>query len=230
MRLMWEFIDTIANKKILSRWHINYDSFLDDEGKFIPTNVTAPYLVYPQDTGWSFSPKKDLTVETYRQRASVFLDKIFKSIDAKDYIVLDQFISPNVDDDMLKSYVKNLKRIHVYRDPRDVFATAISLNVPWLPKTPQEFIGFYKRARNNTVIGQNKKILYIRFEDLVLNYDENSKKIMDFIGLKKENHKYVKGFFDPSISKNNVGLYKRINRDKDIELIKNELKEFCYEG
>ncbi|MDR1952206.1 MAG: sulfotransferase domain-containing protein [Elusimicrobiota bacterium] len=219
MELMWEFVDQISDKKKLSGWDIGYASFCDDEEKSIPTNISAPYLVYPSDIGYTFASKKDLTLDVYRQRAQIFLDKVFKTIESKEYLVLDQFIGPNVSDDTIKNYVKDLKRLHVYRDPRDVFATAILLDVPWLPKKVDEFINSYKRMRERLVIGENKNIMYISFEDLVFNYEQNIKKIMDFCGLKEENHIYKKGFFDPNVSRKNIGLYKKLDNQDDIRLI-----------
>ena len=227
MRLVWEFIDSLADKSVIRYWDISYQSFSDDIGDFIPTNVIAPYMVYPQETGYAFQVRKNIDLNVYRQKAKTFLDKVFKTIESKEFLVLDQFVSPAVSDEKVNAYIPGLKRIHVYRDPRDAFATAILLDVPWLPHEAEEYVRIYQNTRKRFPIGANEDVLYMRFEDLVLNYRESVGKIMDFLGLKEENHVHKRGFFDPEISGKNVGLYKRLE-GMNWDLFERELGEWFY--
>jgi hypothetical protein len=227
MRLVWDFIDEISTKSIIRYWDISYQSYCDEIGAFIPTNVIAPYLVYPQETGYAFNVRENIALNVYRQKAKSFLDKVFKTIESEKYLVLDQFVSPQVSDETISAYIPGLKRIHVYRDPRDCFATALLLDVPWLPHKAADYVNLYRNTRKRIEIGANKDVLYIRFEDLVLNYQESAKQIMDFLGLKEANHVHKKGFFDPEISKKNVGLYKKVDA-RSIELIEKELPDWIY--
>lgn len=67
-----------------------------------------------------------------------------------------------------------------------------------------------------------------RFEDLVLDYDNTIPKVIEFLGLKKENHVAPKTQFRPEYSKKNIGLYKNHYDQDSIKYIDEHLKEFCY--
>ena len=70
--------------------------------------------------------------------------------------------------------------------------------------------------------------LLIRFEDLVLKYDETTKKIMDFIGMDASRHINPKLFFDPSVSVANIGAYRYFEDQEFIRQIEERLSKYCY--
>jgi len=54
-----------------------------------------------------------------------------------------------------------------------------------------------------------ESVMIISFEELVLDYTNSLEQIISFLGLHKSNHKYKHKYFDPSWSKNNIGIYEK---------------------
>jgi hypothetical protein len=131
-------------------------------------------------------------------------------------------------------YFDNVKLIIVDRDPRDIF-----LDLPnnkYLPnsddvmKKAKGFVAFSKKQREDARylnIGQN--VLFLRFEDLVLDYENALRRIINFTDSELGNHNKL-CFFNPDISK--VNVYKWHNAPgslkKALEYIATELPDNIY--
>jgi hypothetical protein len=129
-------------------------------------------------------------------------------------------------------FFDNPLAIVVDRDPRDnyIFAKKFLLNkgrqIP--TETVEKFVVYYRNMRKGMpyIIGSDK-ILNIRFEDLIYEYDESITKIMTFCGLKE--HTNPRTIFAPELSINNTQVFKRYPEyRKEIEYIERELPEFLY--
>jgi hypothetical protein len=68
----------------------------------------------------------------------------------------------------------------------------------------------------------------IRFEDFIRKYDETSKTINEFVGIKETNHIHKREYFNPEISAKNIGLYQNYENQDEIKYIETHLKEYCY--
>lgn len=138
------------------------------------------------------------------------------------------------------------KIIIVQRDPRDVYASNYVRDVAYIPSyevkrhwdlkmalTSADKIDlFIKRqlAQYNR-IKKNKdddRVLRLRFEEIVLNYEETLQKIYNFLNIDSSEHSLKNKFFKPELSKKNIGLWKKMDNSKEIKLIENTLQEFCY--
>jgi len=152
----------------------------------------------------------------------------------KKFILLDQAIPAN-DPLLCQRYFDNAKMIIVDRDPRDVFVdnmlwTDFLINNPNSEEEAKKFCDFFLAYRaNNAIISSN--ILRVQFEDLINHYNEKTVEIMEFLGLKAEDHTEPLRFFNPSFSKKNVGIwvkyYSKFN--KAIDYIQVHLKDYIYE-
>lgn len=91
-----------------------------------------------------------------------------------------------------------------------------------------EFVKWYKWYAERYLSVNNKDLLLIRFEDFVLNYDKVSKEITKFIGLPLTKQIKKNAFFNPDISKNNIGIYKTYEDQNAIEYIAKNLKKYLY--
>lgn len=177
------------------------------------------------------------TKRRFLQVTKSYLSKIFDDFLEKsksEYIVLDQAI-PISNADRCFDYFDDMKLIIVDRDPRDIFIDllrsksligyelGISKNVKkyieWHEKLRQEDISNYRNS---------SRIMSIRFEDLILNYEKTIQKIFSFIDL-NVSHIRKKEFLDPEISKENVGMWRNYNNKYHMELIYNSLKKYCYD-
>ena len=68
----------------------------------------------------------------------------------------------------------------------------------------------------------------MRFEDLVYNYDEATKKVRDFLHL--GDNPNPKSVFDPALSIANTQVWKRYPEyQEDIKYIEKELKEYLFD-
>lgn len=138
------------------------------------------------------------------------------------------------------SLLTRSKMIVVKRDPRDTYTNIIHGN--------NAKSGFYKRmdptfynisASSNleNFISYQRKMLsalnnvhhpnlfIIDFNDFILNYEEVSSRLNLFLGLKSENHVDQYKYFDPRISRRNVGIYKRPDLASSIQQIEEGLSD-----
>lgn len=148
-------------------------------------------------------------------------------------VILDQFLLPfnlfrvdNYFDDKLKVIV-------VERDPRDVFITnkyiwpARELTVPF-PTEANEFCEFYRKMRESEKPCNSSKILRIKFEDLIYNYDKKIKEITKFLNFSSDDHINKKSRFNPELSIKNTQLFRKQEYQEEIKIIEEKLSKYLY--
>lgn len=164
-------------------------------------------------------------------------DYIYSIIDllshGKDNVILDQFLLPfnlyRVD----RYFDDRLRVIVVERDPRDIFILnkyiwqEKQIGVPF-PLDVDLFCDFYKAMRESEIKTDSNKILRIRFEDLIYNYDTEVKKIMKFLNYKASDHIYKKKRFNPALSIKNTQLFNNNVYSKEVLVIEKKLKSYLY--
>ena len=72
------------------------------------------------------------------------------------------------------------------------------------------------------------RIVYVWYEDLVLNYDKTVQELFTRVGINSSLHTKKKKFFNPVQSSKNVGIWKKIRNSEEIKLIEKELKDHLY--
>ena len=121
----------------------------------------------------------------------------------------------------------------VDRDPRDnyVFARTRMLGkFHFMPiNRVEDFIAYYRGLRKNQPYLQNdSRVLRIRFEDMVYEYDKTSKVLRDFLKL-PENPR-PRSVFEPDLSVANTQVFKRFPQfAEDIKVIERELEEYLFD-
>lgn len=151
--------------------------------------------------------------------------------DNKEYVVLDQVVSPQNVNRYLR-YITDLKVIVVDRDPRDVFINDVIRNKDYvLPKNVDEFCQVFKMSRKTVSNSDDtERVLRINFEDMIYRYDETTLKIMEFLGLSSGNHKYPKRYFNPDKSKANTKQWERFPElQNEVARIEELLPEMLHE-
>ena len=68
----------------------------------------------------------------------------------------------------------------------------------------------------------NKKIIFIKYENFILNYEKETKRLLRFLKLKKLKNKK----FDINNSKKNIFKAKKILNKKELNLIEKKLKNY----
>lgn len=151
----------------------------------------------------------------------------------KNYIILDQAVSPN-DTQVIHRYFESAKMIIVDRDPRDMYVD----DMLWIESfdsdqqsraAGERYVQRHKALRSSMELDDD--VMYIRFEDLILNYEESVKKITEFLGFKPEDHITPKKYLQPEKSCKNIGIWKQhYDKYKDaLDAIKEGLPEYCWE-
>lgn len=169
---------------------------------------------------------KPLTIDEIHRKLIAYTKSIIRLFPQKKYLCLvhalqiSSLIKPQ-----LKYFDEDVKIITISRDPRDVF---IDMK---LMDDVTSFIQYYKKWHLNdkeNFVENPCKLLNIKFEDFVLNYDKVEKEILDFCKIDITSHVKRMKYSNPEISKKNIGLYKDYANQKEIKLIENELCSYLY--
>lgn len=146
------------------------------------------------------------------------------------YLVLDQLVVPKeADAEYARNFLPNMKNVIVWRDPRDIYVIAKELDLIWLEHdTVEHFIRRIKR-RYVGIHQESDSCLYVRFEDLIMDYDKTVAEIEKYLNLGE--HKRPQSCLDISISCKNVGKWKTAPDipQEDFEKIAAAFPEYCYE-
>ncbi len=173
--------------------------------------------------------------DMFYKYAHEFIYEVIEQIsDGKKNIVLDQFLLPfnlyrvdNYFDDRLKVIVSE-------RDPRDVFILnkyiwgKRQVCVPF-PLEVNEFCEFYKGMREMEKKCDSDKVLRIKFEDLIYNYESEVDRIREFIGFEKEDHINPKSRFIPELSIKNTQTFRKPEYKDEVSVIEEKLKDYLYD-
>lgn len=223
LELSNEFLNNITDVKIKTDYGAEYQPHL------ISVGTESFNFISKKFDNRCIYTLKNISKEEYISYAKKYIKDFFATINSKEYLAFDQMLSDlECDMEHYLQYIDNLKLIAVYRDPRDVYATAVSRNITWIPKDVDSFIKWYKKLLNPYLINKNPQYLLVRFEDLVLNYDETLKKLTEFLNIDISKHKYPKHSFNPECSKANIGIYKKYNIQNEISKIEEVLPDFIY--
>ena len=177
---------------------------------------------------------KHLSIVEYRETCKIFLEKLFSylNINNKSIVILDQLLSDfTFDLNKYNDYLPGFKLILSYRDPRDVYTLACEHNIGWIShRNVNSFIDWYKMMTLNINLNTTD-YLVVQFEKLITDYDNQVRRIMNYLDISQGEHDDVlkKTYFDPRKSIVNVGLWKSNKNSEDIELIYNSLKEYCFD-
>lgn len=198
----------------------------------LPFSYYNPYLVGLNEINDIYYLKK-IKKEDYQEIASDFLCAVFNTFyqEGKEYLVADQLLADgDYDYNRYVQYIPNVKVILVTRDPRDTYAWAIMRNLPQMEHSSVEnFIQWYKYMYGSVNPSfEMDGCLILRYEDLVLDYDVQEKRINEYLGINNSDHILRYKYFRPDFSKKFVGIYKNMSDlNKDYDRIKLELFEYC---
>ncbi len=180
--------------------------------------------------------------EEFMKHAKIFINEYFEMCQIENYnMIYDHLLLPEQAKIVNKFFDgSNFKLIIVDRDPRDVY---LSSKYYWSTLKYGAEPGIYPNGIENLckywqmrhdfmkdLSAEDKKnVLFVQFEDLVYKYDETAQIIMDFCGLKKEDHLNPKSIFNPDKSVNNTQVFYK-NKDylDEANFISNNLKDFIY--
>lgn len=216
-RIFYDFFDKVVDQRIMKVKGLPYNPHLN---------------AYDKSSSIFFL--KDLSIDNFYSESQSFLRTFFSYLNAnrKDYLVIDQlFADYSFDVDHYNKYIPNCKIIVSYRDPRDVYAMAIKHHIDWIAHSNvEEFLQWYRRCVKNLNLNSTQ-YLVVQFERLVNDYEKESSRILDFLGIDNvfHNPSLKKAFFNPEVSKVNIGIWAQLENYKDdFEIINKSLPLYCY--
>lgn len=232
-----EFIDEITQFKFKGSYTADVSSgyILKDIFAFASKKVLMPQIIekitHKRSYLWPCGNKYySIEPDNFYEAAKRYINNVLKSMgaDLSKPICLDQPFSGNCPETSMKFY-DDAYAIVIDKDPRDLYLAGKYTKDPNYKFSPindvNKFIIYYRNMRKHT--SKNDRILRLRFEDIVYNYEKSIKEIEDF--LKLGVHKRKKKFFDPAESINNTQLVRlHHNDEEDIIKIEQELSEFLF--
>lgn len=183
----------------------------------------------------------------FLDKTKFYLDELFQTIvaDEDHFAVIHNAIEPFNPTRGLDLF-SNGRLIVVQRDPRDVYASSFPINNGYKPtfeegrllKLKMGLTSAYdiekfilrQRIQYESIQTRNDdhRVLRLKFEDIILKYEESIKQIIQFLNLDKSQHIYKRQFFNPNLSKKNIGLWKSHGDYESIRRIERELGKYCY--
>ncbi|CAA6814510.1 MAG: Unknown protein [uncultured Campylobacterales bacterium] len=213
------FLSKIIDIKFKGTWHFHYI-----EHNFFTQLLSKVYEKIGIDKNIIYMT--DLSNDKFQEYVRTFLYDLLKSKDNKySNIVLDQSIDV-INPKQANYFFNNYKNIIVDRDPRDVYIDA--LRHKWIPTDDINlFCRWYEINREKEKVNDSNNI-YIKFEDIVLDYDNTLNELYDFLNVKNNEHLRKKHFFQPEKSAKNIGKWKNIKNMDKIKIIEKKLNSFLY--
>lgn len=121
----------------------------------------------------------------------------------------------------------------VERDPRDVYILNTyswrkkQLEVPF-PTDVHMFCKYYRDMRESEIKKESSKVLRVKFEDLIYQYENTVEKIRNHMKFESSDHIHKKTRFNPEISIANTQLFHGKKYAEEISVIESELSEYLY--
>lgn len=240
----------------LSKDYLSSLSLCTLKQEFYCTKFCKPYFKYVFDRNRAYIERKtkgiikianrripksylcNPNLESFSKSTKEYICNLFSphqfSNGIENTILLDLAISP-CDLTPLDLYFDDAKMIIVERDPRDIYVEDVeeACNMNEKVGSYEDGLVFAERMRcmYSKVVRNNPKVLFIRFEDFVVNYEENAKIINKFVNFDEINHVSKNKYFNPSYSIRNVGKWKKYYPQfKDaLDVIKEKLPDLCYD-
>lgn len=176
----------IEGDHMIMNYHLHYSR----------RQISKRYRAY-----WPQSISREMYIYEVQRLLSVFFSVFFEN--NRQITLVHPFADTGLRLEQMKVYIPNLKLIIVTRNDCDVYVqgTLLHWNM-WF--NVDQYIKRKDYLNQATVIPDG---LHVAFEDLVCNYEETRKRILEYLEIPEEKH-HPKTIFDPSISIQNVNLYK----------------------
>ena len=222
-----EFIDEVYN--------LSYSGF-NQYFKFNTTKLNKLIINLTYKIDKIFKEKSNFSklylisdIEKFNESVEKLVKKIFydKNLENKD-ILLNQggtIFNPI----KTTKYYNNCKNICVLRDPRDIFAEVKRKGYQFPGYDIQIFCKWYEALmqRINPEDRKNENILFINFEEFVLNRDTSINKILSHINVK--NYDYKKSNFNFNRCENNCSIFKKELSNDEIKYLEKNLDRYTYD-
>ncbi len=170
-------------------------------------------------------------LQKFYKCAKKYTHSLFElAAEGSDRLYLDQLIPPISINKYINYFDDEIKVFVVDKDPRDLFIVENLYNgsryVPY--ENVEVFVNWYNFTRSKSIESKNEKFTYFcKLDDLVFDYENQCKKIEDFLSIKSDLHIKNLQYFDPKKSCVNIRLYEKYdNFMEEIKQIENKSHNF----
>lgn len=225
-----EYIDSLTELHFRGLWYGIDNIWLRQINK-IPFFNRRKWTTKPVYVGKKLSDEQfnDLTYSYIKSMIDYCLEK-----EGKKHFCFNENLSCMFPEKILKM-VPGSKIINIIRDPKDVYAD--SVRVKWLaiPENKKEYIKWQLAVYNGWMKVEElarkwdpdcEKLRVVKFEELVLKYDETVKSIFEFLSINKNDHIMKRKFLNPSISSKNIGQWKKLITQEEAQIFDSDFKQF----
>lgn len=174
--------------------------------------------------------------QNFNDAVKQHIKDVLKAFGVKEneHVAFDQLF-PGNNPQVCFKYFDDPYAIVVDRDPRDIYVFGKTVLLKGaaghiMPlNNVKDFVIYYRALRDNQPYKEkNERVLILRFEDLVYNYDTTTKRLREFLHLGENPN--PKSVFDPAMSMANTQVWKRYPEFRqDVEYIESELKEYLFD-
>lgn len=234
-----DFIDAIT----MAKWYWYYDRMkYRYKSKYILHAImqrkVIPWIESKERRSLSCWPLQEVRIsvkpENFYSAAQKHVDELLRGmgIDTDAVFALDQPFSGNNPQACFPFY-RDPYAVVVDRDPRDLYVFAntrlLGRNHYMPVQSVVDFIAYYRALRKDQpYLEENPRILRIRFEDMVYEYEKTTAILRDFLKLPENPH--PKSVFDPELSIANTQVFKRFPQfEEDVRIIERELPEYLFD-
>ena len=162
-----------------------------------------------------------------------YIETLFSSVaNEEKYLMVDQLVPPTNLERYIK-YFNDIKIVIVDRDPRDIFVLEKYF---WkdgiIPTDVETFCKWFIYTREHRKIDDlnNKNVKFIRFEDMIFDYDNTTKELAQWLGLDLKKQINKKKFFNPNKSMKNVRTWEKVAvQQEEIRYIEKILSDYIYD-
>lgn len=228
-----KYVDEYCSKLVKFKYEC-WNEISDFKTPYIQNITNRILRILQRKTGLRIGPNDQMNFVTvdkdsFYTATQSFINNLFSGYDDDEFIVLDHHPLPIQYADKLNLYFGgNAKMIVVDRDPRGIYYDLVSHNNRLGQELAKNqdwklYCEWHKQLRRK--LPQNENILYLKFEDLVFEYDKHEKIIADFLGLDINDHIGKFKYFDPQISKKNINLWQQSIPGISADLYKNIILE-----
>lgn len=174
------------------------------------------------------------TEERFLTLTRRYIFDLFSSVmpENKEIMMVDQLLPPMNLKRYLRYFNQNIKTVVVDRDPRDVFVLD---KYVWkdsiIPNDVETFCKWfeYTRSHRKTEIMNTDEVRFLRFEDLVYQYETTIEELIEWLELNIQMHNHPRERFRPEESIRNTQVWKRFPKsEKEIRFIEERLQEYLY--
>ena len=204
-------VDTLFTRQLNQRIKFLRRSSLTNDTMYVAKNLKHEDFI--RYTKMFVNDLADICLEKYNKKSFVF-DEGFVSLSL--YKVL-------------KYLPEDSKVVTVIRDPRDVYSELKRTSDKWMfqPNKIEDFIEYQRamflRWEDQKSICDSSRFLELKFDELIINYENSVHKIFNFLKIDRKLHTSPKSKLNPNISKKNVGCWKNNLSVEEINLFNTKL-------